>query len=175
MHYRREQERVKSDITKAVTVASPPRLKWIKASIPTPPNTDISIFTPDEGLALYLDHGLSKEKYGILRGALKRPKFHIRPSYTKIGLAKKRTVQPKVEVTNTSVKVKLQDLMDHTACRIIESMPEDTVKLLPDNLTLMSKWGCDGSSGQNIYKQKIVTKNGETISYANMFMASVVP
>jgi len=52
MQYRREQERDKSDITKAVTVASPPRLKRMKASIPTPPNTDISRFTPDEGLAL---------------------------------------------------------------------------------------------------------------------------
>jgi len=57
MQYRREQDRVNLDITKAVTVASPPRLKRMKASVPTPPSKDISNFTPDEGLALYLDLG----------------------------------------------------------------------------------------------------------------------
>ncbi|GBP17550.1 hypothetical protein EVAR_91357_1 [Eumeta japonica] len=43
-----------------------------------------------------------------------------------------------------SLRANLQDLMDHTAKRLLESLPENEVEILPEKLTLISKWGCDG-------------------------------
>lgn len=51
----------------------------------------------------------------------------------------------------------MQALLDHTARRILQTQVE-VIKSLPqdkvENLTLIFKWGCDGSSGHSNYKQK---------------------
>ena len=92
----------------------------------------------------------------------------------KITAAKKDAVPTNLMVTEVLAEVKLQHLMDHTAKRLIQSLAEAQAELLPEKLTLINKWGCDGSSGQSAYKQKIATDDA-TITDANMFMASIVP
>ena len=172
--YAKDQETLKSSITKAVVVASPVRLQRIKESIPTPPNALPRQYTLEEGLALFMDLGLSKEKYAILKRSLKSHNVNILLGYKKITAAKKEAVPNNFNATDVSAEVKLKDLMDHTAKRLIKSLPEAQAELLPHKRTLINKWGCDGSSGQSSYKQTIAT-NDTTITDANMFMASVVP
>lgn len=174
LKYVKDKDKARSDITKAVALASPDRLQRIKVSIPTPPNALPTKYSIEEALALFMDLGLSKEKYSILRSSLKNHNVNILPGYKKVTSAKKEAVPSNIKVTEVSVEVKLQDLMDHTAKRLIQSLPEEEAVLLPDRLTLINKWGCDGSSGQSAYKQTIST-NDATITDANMFMASVVP
>lgn len=174
LKYVKDKDKTRSDITKAVAIASPNRLQRIKGSIPTPPDALPTKYTIEEALALFMDLGLSKEKYSILRSSLKTHNVNILPGYKKVTSGKKDAVPSNVKVTEVSAEVKLQDLMDHTAKRLIQSLTEEETVLLPDRLTLINKWGCDGSSGQSAYKQTILT-NDTTITDANMFMASVVP
>lgn len=65
----------------------------------------------------------------------------------------------------------MQDLLDHTAARIlkIDSFFQKQYR----TLILYCKWGCDGSSGQSQYKH-ILAEESETISDANLFITSLV-
>lgn len=81
--YRTKYDVNKADIVNKVATASPDRVQRIKKSIPTPENAPQK-FTPNDALALYLEIGLSKEKYIILRSSLKSKGFHALPSYEKI-------------------------------------------------------------------------------------------
>lgn len=173
LRYVKEQNKPKATITKAVQIASPLRLTRIKESIPAPPNSIAVKYTNEEAFCLFMDLGLTKEKYAILRSSLKKHNVDVMPGYKKIASAKKEAVPPNTIITEISAELKLQDLMDHTARRLLESLPDGEVELLPENLTLLNKWGCDGSSGQSAYKQ-IINTDDETISDENMFMASVV-
>lgn len=97
------------------------------------------------------------------------------PTYYKVHEIKTTCYPPSsaIEITDTSAKiVRLQDLLDHTAARIlkIDSVYRNGLK----NLLLYSKWGCDGSSGQSQYKQKL-PEESELISDANLFITSLVP
>lgn len=82
-----------------------------------------------------------------------------------------------ISVTECSAVVKLQALLDHTANRILLTQM-DVIKSLASenvrNLNLICKWGCDGTSGQNMYKQKFSDDDGSK-SDANIFFTSLVP
>lgn len=55
-----------------------------------------------------------------------------------------------MEVTNVSASVSLQKLLDSTTDRILQLKTQDEIEALSDtHLVLVSKWGCDGSSGQS--------------------------
>lgn len=86
-------------------------------------------------------------------------------------------MQSAITVTETSASVTLQELLNHTVERILSSQC-DVIKSLPCNRTyefqLISKWGCDGTSGQSRFKQIFQNDNG-TQSDANMFVTSLVP
>ena len=84
------------------------------------------------------------------------------PSYNKVGEAKSRCYLPDVKVTETTVEVPLQSLLNHRTSRIlptqnlvINSLPQKQIQ----NLQLSVKWGFDGSSGQRQYKQKFNDEN----------------
>ena len=54
-------------------------------------------------------------------------------------------------MTEDECEVKLQQLLDHTAKRLLLAQREVVTAAVPDeetsNLVLVSKWGCDGSTG----------------------------
>ena len=174
MKYNKDSNKAKADITKAVLSASPLRVQRIKASIPTPQRDPIKYDGPT-ALALFLDMGLSKEKYKLMRKSLRSHNVDVFPSYNVLMEAKIEATPSNLIITETSVEVNLQDLVDHTAKRIINSLDNRELQILPTQLNLLSKWGCDGSSGQSAYKQRIVSEDGDVVSDANMFMASLVP
>ena len=76
-------------------------------------------------------------------------------------------------------RVPLQDLLDHTALRIIQQ-EKDAVTELVENLPpneelsckLVCKWGFDGSSGQNEYKQQFSSTEK---SDESLFCTTLVP
>ncbi|KAK9710337.1 hypothetical protein QE152_g26052, partial [Popillia japonica] len=66
-------------------------------------------------------------------------------------------------------------LLDHTTYRIIQLQADVIDTLSPEILQKLlrhCKWGCDGSSGQSVYKQKF-TEDGK--SDESIFYASLVP
>lgn len=165
----------KAFIVKAVDEASPNRVSRIKESIPTPKDQPQK-FTPEEALSLFLDLGLSKDKYNFLRNELKKRNHDALPSYNKIVAAKKECLPEMLQTTDTSASVPLQNLLDSTANRILKIKSQDEIEALDDTtLVLLSKWGCDGSSGQSEYKQQISGNNDENITDANLFVMSLVP
>lgn len=69
----------------------------------------------------------------------------------------------------------LQNLLDLTIARLFESLQEVLESLQPEHrndLYLVSKWGCDGSSGMDQYKKRF---SDENVSDANVFLTSIVP
>ena len=81
-----------------------------------------------------------------------------------------------ISITETTAEVELQALLNHTAERILHTQSEvGLLHCFEENdieLALISKWGCDGSSGQSEYKQKF---HDESCSDANIFFPSFMP
>lgn len=81
-----------------------------------------------------------------------------------------------MSVTESGATVGLQALLNHTAERILK-VQSDVITSLPenkvDNLELICKWGCDGTSGQSTYKQNFSGDGNK--SDANIFFISLVP
>jgi len=64
-----------------------------------------------------------------------------------------------IEVTETSAQVSLQNLLNHTAQRLIK-MQSDVFKQFSNSseLKLICSYGFDGSTGQSAYRQKFEIK-----------------
>lgn len=83
--------------------------------------------------------------------------------------------QQSIFITDTGAEIKLQQLLDHTTERLLtsqESVLRSFSSNYLQNLTLLSKWGCDGSSGYNRYKQTLPSLDFDDSS---LFVTSIVP
>lgn len=72
----------------------------------------------------------------------------------------------------------LQSLVNHTARRIVETQKDIFILnrgLLSNELTLMYKWGCDGSSGHSTYKQGFNTEGDQPHTDFSLFSVCIVP
>lgn len=134
------------------------------------PKTSV-IFTPEKALGLLLSLKLTKWQYITMREACIREDVKdLYPSYFKVQQAKVQCYPSKQSmiITDSSAKITLQDLLDITAKRILESLDHDVQY---KHLTLISKWGFDGASNQNRYKQKMDSDQDDS----SIFMTSLVP
>lgn len=134
-------------------------------------------FSNNETLALIADLDLSKFQYNLLREHTISKNCKIFPSYHQI-MNGKKSCYPEpdsITITSVSASIKLQSLLDHTARRILEiNSAEELNNLESCNLILMSKWGCNRSSGHSQYKQ-ILPGEQEGFSDSHLFIASLVP
>lgn len=76
-------------------------------------------------------------------------------------------------MTATCAEINLQDLLNHTAIKLLmylEELIQNLNKTECETLELISKWGCDGSQ-QAQFKQ--LESNAD--SDANIFQNSMVP
>lgn len=123
-------------------------------------------------LAFMIQAGLSKNQYQLMKSLTKDFGYDIFPSYDKIKKEKK-LCYPNILVSETKGEVKVQDILDHTAKRIIRIQDRVMCDLVDigNELCLISKWGCDGSTGA-VYKQKFQNFE-DTDEYT--FLTSFVP
>lgn len=135
-------------------------------------------YSDDEAVSLIIEGKLSKHQYLLFRREAKLKNADIYPSYHKVLEAKSRCYPPKEAqiVTESSAEILLQELLDHTTRRILE-LQEQVISSLPlddrlNNLVLLVKWGCDGSTGHSQYKQKF-TQSG--LGDGDLFLTSLVP
>lgn len=127
--------------------------------------------TNEEALSLFLEGNFTTHQYQLVREANKK-RF---PSYKKIQEAKKLCYPNDLDITESCAEVKLQSLLDHSVGRLMQFQNEVLETLTVEErakLTLISKWGCDGSSGHASYKQRF--ENSEC-SDESIFLTSVVP
>ncbi|XP_065675857.1 uncharacterized protein LOC136092067 [Hydra vulgaris] len=94
------------------------------------PSSQFKKYTPDEGLALIIDGGMSKSTYQLMRNGAEERDCHIYPSYNNIRLSKAKCYPENIFVDDYSAHVPLQELLKHTVKRL-----------------------CDGATGQSMYKQ----------------------
>jgi len=163
-------------IVKDVTLGSPSKAEKYRRSLEFTPE---SILSGDSALSLVIEQKLSKIQYQGLRTISKENNCNLYPPYKEVLEAKRKCYPPKssITITECSAEVKLQFLLDHTAERILLTQMEVIKSLASENvrnLNLICKWGCDGSSGQSMYKQKFSDDDGSK-SDSNIFFTSLVP
>lgn len=127
----------------------------------------------DRAIMYMLDNDFTKAQYDSTRELLKEHGLgDFLPAYNHVRHAKAVCVAEGVEITESHSSVPLSSLLEHTARRLLESKSESELEVLHPELTLVAKWGCDGSSNHSIYKQKFAA---EDRSDASMFLSSMVP
>lgn len=88
-----------------------------------------------------------------------------------MSLAKKEAYPDNVTVAESQCKVPLQNLLDHTVTRLIQSLKISSDN--PKNLTMITKYGMDGTN-INEFKQRKLDA-GEDIRHDYVFATSIVP
>ena len=161
-----------AQVLKDVTLTTPIRAsKYISAVCS---QNEVPL-TPDEALSLMIEKGESKHSYQLSRNVARAHKCKLYPSYLEVEKAKKRCYLSVVytTVSESCAQIELQALLDHTRSRIIQLQADVIDTLNPEilqKLVLYCKWGCDGSSGQSVYKQKLTEtgKSDESIFYTSL-------
>lgn len=101
------------------------------------------------------------------------------PSYKKLQAAKIDCYPRDITITEKDAEVKLQALLDHTVLRIISSIiATDLQKTDCEDFVLYGKWGMDGASTQQNFKQKWSINNDKDatdLSDSTVFVISYIP
>lgn len=126
--------------------------------------------SPLRALALYLDLGLTFRKYNILRSTMNSLNSDMFPSYYALKQIESQRLPKIQDISDIHAEINLQELLDKTVESLISLVKDKISQLLC--LTLICKWGFDGSSGHSIYKQKLFNPNS-TDEF--MFLIAFVP
>lgn len=99
----------------------------------------------------------------------------IYPSYQKVLEAKLKCRPDKVDISEKTAQVPLQNLLNHTAKRII-LMQEEVFTNIPDisSVTLIASYGFDGTTGHSMYKQKFQTECPDSFDHS-LFVTTLIP
>lgn len=165
---KKDASNVLKDITSSPTRAT----KYKKAFYHLKSGKGQPSLTPMQALQMFVDADLTRGQYEIIRKTNK--KFF--PCYSALQKAKKKCYPPQESctVTSTSAEAQLQPLIDVTVRRLSEYLEEVLITLKEQErecLTIISKWGCDGSQ-QSQFKQKL---DNDTDSDSNIFQSCFVP
>lgn len=126
--------------------------------------------TPSEALALYLDLDLSDRKYIVLRQKINSLHTNCLPSLHALR-REKQSIIPPIIADEFSTEVELKCLMRKTVEGIAELCDVQNITE-NEKLSLICKWGMDGSSGHSRYKQKF---DNPDHSDEFMFLIAFVP
>lgn len=137
---------------------------------------DLIPYSANESLALMTDAKLTRSQYKLIQSQAKQRNGNIYPNYAKVLEAKKICYPDGIKISESGVKIPLQSPLDKTAARLIEICDQEKFINLKkqDTLTMVTKWGMDGASGQSLYKQIFENDSGSS-SDASIFMVSLVP
>lgn len=119
--------------------------------------TNANEVNPDDVLSLLTEAKLTKHQYLLICAFINSRANPVLPSYDKVTDAKKKCYPENIKVTESTAEVELQSLLDHTATRIVEFQKE-LITAIPEesmgDVTLIGKWGFDGSTGHSEYQKK---------------------
>lgn len=114
------------------------------------------VLTPDEAVSFLISQQLSSRQYKACRALVKNHNADIFPTYQTVLEAKEKCYPEGIVATETVGEIKLQELLNHTASRIIEYQEEVIEAVNPEKLehvTLYCKCGMDGCSGFSPHQQ----------------------
>lgn len=132
------------------------------------------MYTGEEALALYIDAKLSQSSYLILRKQALAAGHSLYPSKYVLRKAKQECFPPEssIYVDETCAYLNVQDIVHLTTIRLLKAQESVLTTTKLDSLTLICKWGGDGSSNHSNYKQKF---KAEGCSDSSLFVLSFVP
>lgn len=125
-------------------------------------------YTDEEALAYYLDARHSVHTYKLTQTQAKQRHCDLYPPYYIIRQTKQLCYPPKdsILIRETFAEIKLQAIIDCTVKRLIKMQEVVINSILSDlsnnTLLLICKWGCDGSGGHSLYKQKFNEQNNDS-------------
>lgn len=124
----------------------------------------------EEALNVLVTAKLTKCLSNFIRNVTSEIGHNCFPSYCQIQRAKTECYPNKetIDISETSVHINLQSLLDKTAERLIQVVDKKQF----NNLVLISKWGCDGASDQSQYKMQF---NNELSDDSSLFICCLVP
>lgn len=120
-------------------------------------NKRLTKLSAEEGVSLIITAHLTKQQYSLIRSAAKEHNHDLYPSYHDILKAKSAAYPEDIVITEQKCEVKLQSLLNHTIKRIFQHLQDFDTVSTHNCLSLVCKWGFDGSSNQSRYKQKWTT------------------
>ncbi|KAL0901178.1 hypothetical protein ABMA27_006487 [Loxostege sticticalis] len=128
--------------------------------------------TDSDSLSMYVNADLTKRQYLLIRSMINKISPKLMPGYTKIQHEKEKCYPQTdmISVTEGFVKVNLQSLLDTTMYRLFNLITFNHDEI--QEWVMFLKWGCDGASGQSMYKQ---TFSDDNINDSSIFMCSMVP
>lgn len=107
-------------------------------------------------LSLLMETGIIKHQYLVIREFVNNEaSCNILPRYEKILKLKKSRYPNDITVGETNAEVELQSLLDNAATSVLQlqnTVIENCLDGVEDNLTLIGKWGFDGSTGHSTSK-----------------------
>lgn len=167
-----------AQMLKEMVTTSPKRATHIKQSFHSPSSAGRKL-TKDEALATFLDGKMTKSSYTAIQKRLKSVGSKVLPSYPFIREAKEECYPNDIVISEISAEVSLQSLINHTTKRLCQVQRHVLLqhKDILDDVELIFKWGCDGTSGLTPYKQRFTDdkdKNLESEDTA-IFVLSLVP
>jgi len=169
-------KRDRAKLIRKITTSSPRQVVKYKKCF-YKPQMQQKPYRSDEALALFISNKMTVHQYKTIQQEAKNRGFNLYPCYEMV-LKEKQKCYPSVEnitVTDISAEVNLQALLDHTASRLCCYVIPEVFERLDENqanCTIVYKWGCDGSSGHSIYKQKF---NDPKRTDEFLFVISLVP
>lgn len=146
MKLRKAGKTLASKIVKELSESPTRAKKYVSALKKVSTENTHHQLSPLSALSMFTEAGLTRSQYEIIRATNKA----FFPSYSVLQRAKKECY-PKPEaynISSTCAEIELQQLLDHTASRLIEDLHEPINSLSEEEkktLVLVSKWGCDGS------------------------------
>lgn len=142
--------------------------KKLTAVSPTP-------ISADSALAFLIENGLTKQQYINIKKLSKEHGCDIYPSYSKIVESKLKCRPNGILCSETKVQVSLQNVLDHTAYRIL-TMQEDVFESFADvtHCKLIFSYGFDGSTGHSLYKQRFELDDSSALDNS-LFVTTIIP
>lgn len=113
----------------------------------------------EETLALILDLDLSERKYNVLRSVVNNMHNECFPSMYKIKKYRNDLLPKNINISESGAEVDLQELLNNTVHSILKIIKDDGNVKNNISLTLICKYGFNGSSGHSIYRQKFIDPN----------------
>ena len=132
------------------------------------------MLSPEEALLFFIENNLTKQQYINMRELNKSHNCDIYPSYQKVQEYKLQCRPEGIIVTDSLAEIPLQNLVNHTAKRILSY--QEVLLLMPElnEVTLVLSYGFDGSTGQSSFKQIFNTCAPESLD-SSLFVTSVIP
>lgn len=137
-------------------------------------------YTDEEAVLLNVENNLPSRLYHELRTTAKTKHADIYPTYRQVNRAKMACYPDEIQLNHNVSEVPLQNLLNHSAERILQLQKHELVKLKPNSkdrfkLILTVKWGHDGSSGSSDWRQQYIGENLKDSSETDLFCTSLVP